>query len=318
MRALRICADGTLCVAEVPTPPASSGKALVRVRAAGLNRADVSQRKGKYPAPPGYPQDIPGLEFAGTVEVACGRFERGARVFGLTGGGAQAEYVASPPELLLAIPPALSDVDAGAVPEAYITAYDALHTLAQVEAGERVLIHAIASGVGIAALQLAKAAGCEVFGTSRSAGKLERVRAMGVTFACAPDRFDEEILRATDGAGVNVILDPVGGAYFERNLNVLSSRGRLVILSTMGGAEVSLSLATLMRKRMRLIGTMLRNRSVAEKATATDGFARDVLPLLARGEIKPVIDASYPLDRAAEAYAAMEDNRTFGKIVLVL
>ena len=319
MRALRIVEGGELRVADVPAPELRSGEVLVRVRAAGLNRADVSQRRGKYPAPPGFPQDIPGLEFAGVVEIAAGnRLRAGTRVFGLTGGGAQAEYVASPEELLIEIPSALNDVEAGAVPEAYITAHDALVTQAALRTNERVLIHAVASGVGIAAFQIAKALGCTTFGTSRTADKRKRMQAIGLDHPCEPDSFDEAVFAATEGAGVDAILDPVGAPYLERNLNALRELGRLVILSTMGGSSASLSLATLMRKRLRVMGTMLRNRTVAQKAQATRAFARDVLPLFASGALKPVIDAVYPLERAAEAYEAMENNRTFGKLVLTL
>lgn len=319
MKALRIEADGELAVVERPTPQPKAGEALVRVRAAGLNRADVAQRRGRYPAPPDAPPDIPGLEFAGVLEAGVGkRLHIGQRVFGLTGGGAQAEYIAIPEELLLGVPESTSDIEAGGIPESYVTAHDALCTQAALQPGERVLIHAVASGVGLAALQIAKVLGCKVFGTSRSAEKLVRVRTMGIDLACSPEAFDEHVLSITDGEGVDVILDPVGGAYFEGNVKVLRMRGRLVIISTMGGSDVGLSLATLMRKRLRLIGTMLRNRSLQEKSAAIQAFARDLLPWFGSGELKPVIDATYPLARAAEAYAAMEANKNFGKIVLSL
>lgn len=319
MKALRIGANGALRVEDVPAPRIGPGEALVRVRAAGLNRADIAQRRGKYPAPPGAPPDIPGLEFAGTIEVAEGaRLAAGTRVYALTGGGAQAELIAAPEELLLEIPSALSDVEAGAVPEAYITAHDALQMQAGLRGGERLLIHAVASGVGIAAVQIAKLLGCVTFGTSRTPDKLERVKALGLDHACSPEGFAEEIQRITNGAGVDVILDPVGGAYFERNLDVLAPKGRLIVLSTMGGSGATLSLATLMRKRLRVIGTMLRNRTLAEKADATRAFARDLGPLFAAGSLKPVIDSIYSLERASEAYEAMENNRTFGKVVLTL
>jgi NADPH2:quinone reductase len=319
MKALRIVAEGELIISEVPTPRPRSGEALVRVRAAGLNRADISQRRGTYPAPPGFPQDIPGLEFAGVIEVAGGRrLAAGSRVCGLTGGGAQAEFIAAPEDLLLEVPVALSDVDAGALPEAYITAHDALVTQAGLRAKERLLIHAVASGVGIAAVQIAKVLGCVTFGTSRTPEKLKRMEEIGLDLGCDPERFDETVLTLTEGAGVDVVLDPVGGVYFERNLNALAYLGRLVILSTMGGASATLPLPTLMRKRLRIMGTMLRNRSHAEKTEAMHAFARDLMAFVADGTLKPVVDATYPLERAAEAYAAMENNRTFGKVVLTL
>ncbi len=319
MKALRIGDGGALAVVDVPRPKPKPKEALVRITTAGLNRADVSQRRGKYPAPPDVPADIPGLEFAGVIEEAAStRLRPGQRVLGLTGGGAQAEYIAIPEDLLLAAPEGISDIEAGAIPEAYITAHDALCTQAALHRGERVLVHAVASGVGLAALQIAKALGCIIFGTSRSPEKLERVRSMGIDLACAPDDFEQHVQSATHGEGVNVILDPVGGAYFERNLKVLASRGCLVIISTMGGANVELSLALLMRKRLRVLGTMLRNRSLEEKVAAVRAFAQDLMPLLESGQLKPIIDATYPLERADEAYEAMERNRNVGKIVLVL
>jgi NADPH:quinone reductase len=319
MKALRIGESGELTVVSVPLPKPKPGEALVRIRAAGLNRADVAQRLGRYPAPPDAPPDIPGLEFAGFIEAALDtHFGPGERVFGLTGGGAQAEYLAVPQSLLLSIPPGLSDVEASVIPEAYVTAHDALFTQAGLRHGERVLIHAVASGVGLAALALCKTAGCVVFGTSRSQAKLERVRSLGIDVALLPDGFDEHVLRTTNGDGVDLILDPVGGAYFERNLAVLANRGRMVVISTMGGATASLQLAVLMRKRLQLIGTTLRNRSLQEKAAALGSFARDVLPLVAAGTIRPIIDAIYPLAQAPEAYDEMEANRTFGKIALTI
>jgi NADPH:quinone reductase len=319
MKALRIGSSGELTVAEVPLPKQKPGEALVRIHAAGLNRADVAQRRGKYPAPPDAPADIPGLEFAGTVDASpTNQLRRGERVFGLTGGGAQAEYIAIPEGLLLPTPANLSDVEAAGIPEAYVTAHDALFTQASLRKGERLLIHAVASGVGLAALALAKSAGCTVFGTSRTPKKLERVRSLGIDLALEAEGFDDRILRATNGTGVDVILDPVGADYFERNLTVLANRGTLVIISTMGGANAELPLRTLMRKRLHLIGTMLRNRSLAEKVAAVQAFSRDVLPLFASSSLKPIIEATYPLSRAVEAYDAMESNRTFGKIVLTL
>jgi NADPH:quinone reductase len=319
MKALRIEPNGELTVAQVPLPKEKLGEALVHIHAAGLNRADVSQRLGKYPAPPDAPADIPGLEFAGVVEVSpTSRLRRGERVFGLTGGGAQAEYIAIPEALLLPTPSNLSNVEAAGIPEAFVTAHDALFTQASLRRGERLLIHAVASGVGLAALALAKSAGCTVYGTSRTPQKLERVRSLGIDLALEPKGFDDRILHATNGTGVDVILDPVGADYFERNLAVLANRGRLVVISTMGGANAQLSLSTLMRKRLHLIGTMLRNRLLAEKVAAVQAFARDMLPLFTSGSLTPLIEATYPLSRAVEAYDAMEANRTFGKIVLTI
>ena len=310
-----------LAIVDLPKPEPDAGQALVRVVSSGLNRADLLQRRGLYPPPHDAPADIPGLEFAGIIE-SLGRdgshLKVGQRVFGLCSGGAHAEYVVSPEALLMGVPKRLTDIEAGAVPETYITAHDALVTQAAMKLGERVLVHAIGSGVGIAALQIASALGCEVFGTARSADKLERARALGATFVCAPDAFDEAILTFTRDQGMDVILDPVGAPYFERDLRILALRGRLVIIATMGGTTTSLALPVLMRKRLRIFGSMLRTRSIQEKATATRAFERDVLPKLAAGELKVVIDKTFPLEQATAAYDYMEANQNFGKIVLTL
>lgn len=331
MKALRIVAGDPprLEVAALAVPEPGPRQALVRVAAAGLNRADLLQLAGNYPVPADAPADIPGLEFAGVVEKVgpgCSRVVRGKRVFGLCGGGAHAQFIVSPEELLMAVPNRLSDVEAAAIPEAFITAHDALVTQAGMQAGERVLIHAIGSGVGVAALQLVSSWGCEAFGTARSQAKIDAAMRLstdpafrvGHVFACTPDAFDEEILKLTSGEGVDVILDPVGAGYLQRNLNAIAERGRLVIIATMGGSSATLPLLLLMRKRLRLIGTVLRSRSLLEKAAAARAFERDVLPKLASGELKAVVDRTFPLDQAADAYAYVADNRNFGKVVLTM
>lgn len=322
MRALRI-ADGNLTIADVPKPQPGAGEALVRIRAAGLNRADVLQLQGRYAVPPGAPADIPGLEFAGVVEAigdGAVRVAVGQRVFGLCGGGAHAEYITSSQDLLMTPPGALSDVDAAAIPEVYITAHDALLTQAALQRGESVLVHAIGSGVGIAALQIAKTLGCRVFGTSRDDAKLERVMSLGVdgAFNPAATAFDEAILAQTDGKGVAVILDPVGAAYFARNLNALAQCGRLVSIATLGGTTATLPLDVLMRKRLRLFGTMLRSRSLDEKIAATRAFEHDLLLAFASNELKVLVDRVFPLEKATEAYDYMAADRNFGKIVLTM
>lgn len=332
MKALCIAA-GTpprLEVAELPTPQPRFREALVRVTAAGVNRADLLQARGMYPPPPDAPANIPGLEFTGVVESlgpGCSRVTEGQRVFGICSGGAHAQYVISPEDLLMPVPSVLDDVHAGAVPEAYITAHDALVTQSSVQSGESVLIHAVGSSVGLAAVDIALAWGGIPSGTSRSAHKLARVRDIvnsksrkldGAAVFCAPDAFDEEILQATAGAGADIILDPIGGDYFERNLRALAVRGRLVILATMSGTTATLPLPVLMHKRLRLIGTMLRNRPVDEKAAASRAFERQVLDKLASGEIKPIVDRTYPLEDAAAAYTYVEQNKNFGKVVLTM
>lgn len=329
MRAVCIAQPGgveSLSVREVARParPAAD-RVLVRVYAAGLNRADVLQRMGKYPAPPGYPQDIPGLEFAGRVEETgdeVRKLSRGQRVFGITAGGAQAEYVVVPEDTLVAIPDNLGWAEAAAVPEVFITAHDALFTQARLEMGERVLIHAAGSGVGTAAVQLAHAAGATVYGTSRTLEKLERARPFGldewVAVAGDPAAFAEAVRGWTKGAGVNVILDLVGGAYLAANLAALAQRGRLMFVGTTAGATGELSLGVVMSKRLSLRGTVLRARSLEEKARATRRFAAAVVPMLASGRVRPVLDSVYPMDEVRAAHERLESNESFGKLVLLM
>jgi len=329
MRAVVITSYGGvegIGVQEVDTPPApTADRVRVRVHAAGLNRADILQRRGHYPAPPGYPPNIPGMEFAGEVESigdAVRTWKVGDRVFGITGGGAQAELVVVPESNLARIPPELDWVQAGAMPEVFITAHDALFTRAGLHMGARVLIHAAASGVGTAAIQVAHAAGATVYGTSRTAEKLQRLDELnlGLDKSMAvggqPANFVEAVQKWTNGAGVDVILDLVGGDYLAANLEVLASRGRLICVGTMAGAKSEIDLGLLLRKRGTIIGTMLRGRSIEEKAEATQLFASSVLPLVSRGAIRPVIDRVYPADEIRDAHERMESNASFGKIVL--
>ncbi len=327
MRAVVIVSHGGvegLEVREVARPHApSADRVLVRVRAAALNRADVLQRKGFYPAPAGAPQDVPGLEFAGEV-VETGDEARawrvGQRVFGITGGGAQAEYVVVPESTLAEIPSNLDWHEAAAVPEAFITAHDALFTQARLEMGERVAVHAAGSGVGLAAVQLARACGARVFGTSRTVEKLERARALGLDEAIVvgddPTVFAKAVRELTGGAGVQVILDLVGGPYLQANLEALALRGRLLLVGTTAGASAALNIGVVMMKRLRIFGTVLRARSVEEKAEATRRFAAHVVPLLERGTVRPVIDKIYSMDEVREAHERLESNASFGKIVL--
>lgn len=329
MRAVTIVSHGGaegLQVRLVPRPAdATADRVLVRVRASALNRADVLQRKGVYPAPLGAVQDILGLEFAGEVEQVGDEariIRAGQRVFGITGGGAQAEYVSVPESALVEIPKNLDWAEAAAVPEVFITAHDALFTQAGLEMGERVLIHAAGSGVGTAAVQLAHAAGATVYGTSRTSQKLERVREYGldeaITVGEDPTSFAAAVRELTNGAGVNVILDLVGGSYFKANLDALAKRGRMMLVGTTGGASAAFDFGTMMSKRLRLTGTVLRARSTEEKARATGRFATHVVPLLARGVVRPVIDKVYPMAEVSAAHERMESNESFGKIVLMI
>jgi NADPH2:quinone reductase len=309
---------------QVVTPAApTADRVRVRVRAAGLNRADISQRRGKYPAPPGYTQNVPGLEFAGEID-AVGELVRmwkvGDRVFGITGGGAQAEYVIVPESNVARVPANLNWVEAGALPEVFITADDALFTRGCLQMGERVLIHAAGSGVGTAAVQLARAAGAFVYGTSRTADKLERLRELGLHEGILLGEDINVLVAATqkltDGAGVDVVVDLVGGAYFTANIEALALRGRIVCVGTTAGAVSQVNIGTLMRKRATVIGTVLRARSTEEKAKAVRRFAAHVLPLVERGDIRPIIEAVYAAEEIRAAHEHMESNRGFGKIVL--
>jgi len=309
--------------ADAPQPAAD--RVRVRVRAAGLNRADILQRLGRYPAPPGYPQDIPGLEFAGEVENVgedARAWRIGDRVFGITGGGAQAQYVTVPESALARVPDNLNCVEAAAIPEVFMTAHDALFTQCRLQMGERVLIHAAGSGVGTAASQLVKAAGAIAYGTSRRAEKLERAKDFGLSESIAvgndPSFFADAVNTWTEGHGVNIILDLVGAAYLKPNLDALATRGRLIFVGTTSGSKAEIEYGIVMRKRLRIMGTSLRTRSTEEKATATRLFAQHVVPLLADGAVQPVVDSVFRIEEVREAHKRIESNETFGKVVLTI
>jgi NADPH:quinone reductase len=308
-------------IRDVPRPEAVGDYVRVRVRAAGLNRADLSQRAGNYPAPPGSPSDIPGLEFAGEVDAIGPQvrmWRPGQRVMGLAGGGAQAEYILTHEGLLVEIPPNLDFVQAAAVPEVFITAHDALFTQGGLRMGERVLIHAAGSGVGTAALQLAHATGATTFGTSRTADKLQRARQLGLDHALSAQNFAEQVNQLTHNAGVHVVLDFIGGPYLEQNVQALTMWGRIVFLATLGGAQAQVNLALLMGKRISMRGCTLRTRSLEEKLAATRAFATGVLPLLASGKARPVIEQVYALEEIVAAHTAMSANKNFGKLIVRL
>ncbi len=306
-----------LAIDEVARPEPGTGQVLVKVAAAGLNRADISQRRGHYPAPPGWPADIPGLEYAGVVE-ACGPgvtlLQPGARVMGLVGGGAHAEYVVVHEREAIVAPAVLGEVEAAAVPEAFLTAYDALVVRGRLEPGQRVLIHAVGSGVGTVAVQLARWLGATVLGTSRTADKLIRARELGLDHGIdtSTGSFREQLT-----APVDVILDFFGGGALADNLASLAPRGRLVLLGTMQGAEApQVDVGRILRGRLEVIGTVMRSRPQEERIPLVDGFVARVLPEIAAGRLRPIVGAVYPMTAIAEAHAAMEANEVFGKIVL--
>jgi putative PIG3 family NAD(P)H quinone oxidoreductase len=307
-------------VEDLPKP--KEKEILVRVRTSALNRADILQRKGFYPAPEGFPERILGLEFAGEVAAigdAASKFKIGDRVFGITAGGAQAEFLLTDESLLARIPENLNFIEAATIPEAFITAHDAIFTLADLQKGETLLIHAVGSGVGLAALQLAKAKNIKVFGTSRTFDKLEKCREFGLDETILTDEntdFAKIIRDKTDGKGIDVILDLVGASFFAENLKSLGLKGRLILVGLTSGASAEFNLGMALAKRAKIIGTVLRSRSTGEKAEATAKYAADVLPLIEAGKIKPNLDKVFPVGNIKEAHEYLESNRSFGKVVL--
>jgi putative PIG3 family NAD(P)H quinone oxidoreductase len=310
---------------DVADPAPQRGEVLVRVRAAALNRADLLQRRGLYPPPPGTREDLPGLELAGEVaRVGEGvtSWKPGDRVMAITSGEAQAELAIVHERMLMRVPDGMTLEDAGAIPEAGITSHDALFTLGGLRPGWPVLVHAIGSGVATAALQIAQAAGATVIGTSRTGDKLERARALGLEHGILvgkdEPRFADEVKRIAGRRGVPLVLDFVGAAYAAENLACLAPGGRIVVIGTLGGPKATVDLGLLMRSRGSIVGTTLRPRPLDEKAAATQAFARDVLPLVAAGRVKAVVDAVIPAAQAREAHERLDRNDSFGKLVLSL
>jgi putative PIG3 family NAD(P)H quinone oxidoreductase len=324
MRAIVITRFGgpeVLQIREVPEPPVGPEDVVVRVRAAGVNRADLLQRRGLYPAPPGSADDIPGLEFAGEIE-GCGAGVRtlqvGDRVMGIVGGGGYADKVVLHERLCLRIPPALSWENAGATPEAFLTAYDALFRCGSLSAGELVLLQAAGSGVGTAAAQLALVAGSRVIGLSRTPDKRRRLRKLGLQQVFDPDAPDlaDAILAATGGEGIDLVLDLIGAPAWPLHLAVLRERGRVVIIGLMGGSRLEIDLFQLMRKRLTVTGSVLRSRGKDEKASLVREFAERVVPLMTLGRVSPIVHCTMEMSEAADAHRLMERNENFGKIVL--
>jgi putative PIG3 family NAD(P)H quinone oxidoreductase len=309
-----------LSIGEVPRPEVKPGYIRVKVRAAGINRADLLQRRGHYPAPAGWPADIPGLEYAGEVEAAreTRRWKVGDRVMGLVGGGACAEMVTVHAEEALAVPEGLSFAEAAAIPEVFLTAYDALVTRGRLRAGERVLIHAVGSGVGTAAAQIAKHLGAVVLGTSRSADKLARALVYGLDIGI--DTSGTPFRQAVKEP-VHVILDSIGGPAFGDNLAILAPQGRLVLLGYLGGSRTSADLGPIVRSRLEVIGTAMRVRTLEERKALIADFEQRVLPLFDRrieqaAPLRPVLQTTLPMERIADAHRLLESNETFGKVVV--
>ena len=311
-------------IREVEPPTPAAGEILVRVRASALNRADLLQRQGRYPAPPGFPQEIPGIEFAGEVASAgcdAHRWKAGQRVFGIIGGGAHAQYLVAHEGTLAEVPARLSWEEAAAVPEAFLTAHDALWVQAGLRAGERVLIHAVGSGVGLAAVQMVRAKGAIPYGTSRTGDKIERARGYGLEDGAAitdPVAELPEHARRWAGEGFDVVLDLVGGPYVPASAQALGLKGRLMLVGTVAGGSAEMKLAPILSKRLTLRGTVLRARPLEEKIAAAAKFAAEVVPLLEQGALRPTIDSRFPLHEVRQAHQRLESNETFGKVVLEL
>lgn len=317
MRALTHPAPGQTMLLEHPDPVPGPGEILVRVHAAGLNRADLLQAAGRYPAPAGWPADIPGLEYAGEV-MALGegvsRWAVGDRVMGLVGGGAHAEQVVVAADEAMAVPPGMAWTDAAAIPEAFLTAWDALVLRGRVGGGERVLCHAVGSGVGTAAVQLAALLGVTLIGTSRTPEKLARCTALGMPHGVLTTDADWPL---QVGEPVDVILDALGAGFLGQNLELLAPRGRLVVLGTLTGSVADrLDMGLVLRRRLEVIGTAMRTRGPAERRDLVARFAVEVLPHFVGGGLHPVVDRVVPLAEWAAAHAAMAANETFGKVIL--
>jgi NADPH2:quinone reductase len=317
MRAVTHPSIDVIEIATRPDPIAGDHQVLVRVVAAGLNRADLLQRAGRYPAPPGWPPDIPGLEYAGEI-IATGadvtRWRIGDRVMGLVGGGAHAELVVVHEDEAIAIPDRMSFTAAAAIPEAFLTAWDAMVIRGRANAGDRVLVHAIGSGVGTAAAQLGRAFKFTIIGTSRTDAKLERSRALGMSHGV----LTTQASWPTDvGEPVNVIIDTLGAAVFAQNIGLLAVGGRLIVLGTMtGGKAGEIDLGVVLRRRLEIIGTAMRIRGLAERSALAVRFTNEVLPMFADGTLNAQIDRIVPMAQVDTAHQAMQRNETFGKIVL--
>jgi len=324
MKAVLITEPGppaVLKIGEVLEPQPAEGELLIQVKATSLNRADLLQRRGIYPPPAGTRADIPGLEFSGTVlesrEPDC-RFKPGDRVMGLLPGEGYAELVVTPAVTVMPVPPNLSFEEAAAVPEVFATAYDALFRQVGLKEGERLLIHAVGSGVGTAAVQLSREAGITMFGTAGSNEKLSKATELGLDVGInyRTTDFVETVLHQTSNAGVDAILDLVGASNWEGNLKVLRPTGRMIIIGLVSGSKVEADLSVILRKRLRIMGSVLRFRTLAEKAQLTHLMIENVLPLFEQRRLTPVIDRVYPWQEVSAAHSYMEENRNFGKVVL--
>ena len=315
MRAI-VVQNGKMELGQAPEPTLREGDLLVRVRAAGVNRADLLQVLGRYPPPPGE-SEIIGLEIAGEVVEPVAR--KGERVMALLAGGGYAEYARVPAAQAMPIPEGLSFAEAAAIPEAFLTSWLNLFLIGGLQQGEIVVVHAAASGVGSAALQLCKGVAAVVLGTASQA-KLEECRKLGATHVLARDQVASglaEAVRESSGRGADLIFDMVGGAYLEANVAALGLHGRLCLISTMSGGKATLDLNAMLHKRLTVLGSTLRSRSAAQKARLVQDFSEKALPRFASGELRPVLWSTFPLAAAARAHEALQGNHAVGKIVLL-
>jgi NADPH2:quinone reductase len=324
MKAIIITHPGApevLEVAERPIPAFAATEVLVKVAAAGVNRPDIAQRKGNYPPPVGAPQEIPGLEIAGTIThigAEVTRWKVGDRVCALVWGGGYAEYCNVPEGQCLPIPDNLTMVQAASLPETFFTVWSNVFDRGRLQPGETLLVHGGSSGIGVAAIQMAKAMGSTVYVTAGSEEKCRFCESLGATKAInyKTEDFAQRIKEVTNNQGVDVILDMVGGNYTPANLNALAIEGRLVMINMMNGKDVGIDLSVVMRKRLTITGSMLRSREVAFKSAVARSLEKNIWPLLANRQIKPIVHAVYPAADAAKAHALMETSSHIGKIVL--
>ena len=325
MKAIEIAQPGgpdVLKPGERPLPVPAQGEVLIKVAAAGVNRPDVEQRKGTYPPPPGA-SDIPGLEIAGTVAAlgpGADRLKIGDAVCALVSGGGYAEFCTAPVPQCLPVPKGLGMAEAAALPETFFTVWQNVFDRARLKGGETILIHGGSSGIGTTAIQMAKAMGARVLATAGSDEKCAACVKLGADGAINYNTQDfvEATLAATNKKGADVILDMVGGKYFERNIAALAIEGRLSLIALLGGRDAKIDLGLVLRKRLTVVGSVLRARPVAEKGAVAESLRREIWPLIAAGKIKPVIDSTFTLADAAKAHARMETSAHVGKIVLTI
>jgi len=307
---------------QMPVPKPAARDVLIRVTAAGVNRPDVMQREGKYPPPPGA-SDIPGLEVAGTIASTgsdVSRWHEGDHVCALVAGGGYAEYCVAPDVQCLPIPPSVDLVSAGGMPETFFTVWANVFERGRLRAGETFLVHGGASGIGTTAIQTARAFGARVFATAGTDEKCAACEGLGAERAInyRKDDFAAVLKTLTNSRGVDVILDMVGAPYFGRNVDLLALEGRLLQIAVLHGAKAEINLISVLRKRITITGSTLRSRTVEEKGAIADALERSVWPLVGAGTIRPVIYATLPLERAAEAHRLMESGSHIGKIVLTV